>query len=378
MNLQRQLVTIRSVSEIKSIPNADNIELAIVDGWQCVVKKGEFKPGDMGIYFEIDSFIPMGKPYFEFLRKDAREWRGVLGTRIRTIKLRGQISQGLLLSSNTIPSPLPLLEGQYLDNLEKFFSVVKWEREELQQEVRRDHWFDYVIRFFTPKKYRPIVFDFIYSKFLKRKGRGLSSFPSFIRKTDEERIQNIINSKLGSNDLYEVTTKMNGSSMTIYVKDGKFGFCSRNVKLGIGDGSRFSQIVEKYSLNTILPIILGTRNLAIQGELCGPGIQGNYEELSELEFFIFKVWHIDEQRYLIPCEKSSLVEELKSKGWDCKIVPSLGVVSLELFKSINDYLHFAEGPSLKAKLREGVVFQHVEGTDGFKVISNSYLLKGGD
>lgn len=381
MDMERQLVTIRVVAEIRPILNADNIELAIVDGWQCVVKKGEFKVGDRGIYFEIDSFIPVGNPAFEFLRKDAREWKGKLGIRIRTIKLRGQISQGLLLSKSSVPSPLPLKKGEYLDNLAKHFGVVKWEREEPVQEVRYDSWFDSVIRFFTPKKYRPAVFAFIYTKFFKRKGvRGLSSFPSFIPKTDQERIQNVINKKLDCIDEYRVTVKMNGSSMTVYVNNGVFGHCSKNVKLGVEDGSRFSEIVKRYDMNILLPRIIGKdgRNLAIQGELCGPGIQGNYEGLETMEFFVFDIWDIDKQHYLPPYDKDSILEALKSNGLELKKVPHIATVHINSFKSINDYLTFAEGPSLIVKKREGVVFQRLDGGDSFKVVSNSYLLKGGD
>lgn len=376
---ERQLVTIRKVAEIKPIPNADNIELAIVDGWQCVVKKGEFKVGDNGLYFEIDSFIPMGKPYFEFLRKDAREWNGILGTKIRTIKLRGQISQGLLLSKETISSPLPLKEGEYLDNLAKHFGVVKWEREEPQQEIRKDSWLDPIIRFFVPKKYRPVVFDFIYSKFFKRKSKGKSSFPSFIPKTDQDRIQNVINKKLGSTDEYRVTVKMNGSSMTMYVRDGIFGHCSKNIKLGVEDGSRFSEIVKRYNVNSLLPNILGLRNIAIQGELCGPGIQGNYENLETTDFFVFDMWDINNQNYMAPYDRDILLEELGRGGLLFKRVPHIATVHLDSFKSVDDYLTFAEGPSYTPGVkREGVVFQKSDGTDSFKVVSNSYLLKGGD
>jgi hypothetical protein len=365
-----------------------------VDGWQCVVKRGEFKVGDTGIYFEIDSFIPIPRAakdeqipecHFNFLRKDAREWNGLFGVRIRSIKLRGQISQGLLLSSKTIPSPLPLKRGETLDNLAKHFGVVKWEREEPEQEMRKDSWVDPIIRLIVPKRFRKYVFDFIYKAQRSRKQKT-SSFPSFIPKTDEERIQNIIGKKLGCTEEYEVTTKLNGSSMTVYVKDGVFGHCSRNVKLGLEDGSRFSQVVKKYSMQTLLPGILNNlatltgrdHDYAIQGELCGPGIQGNYEQLDELEFFVFRVFSIDRQEYLNPEAMETFLCYLITKGLPLKRVPILGKVSLGQFTSINSYLEYAEGPSFKAPKREGVVFQRMDGKDSFKVISNSYLLKGGD
>lgn len=372
MDIERQLVTIRTVSEIRPILGADNIELAIVDGWQCCVKKGEFKVGNSGLYFEIDSFIPTGDPRFEFLRKDSREWNGILGTRIRTIKLRGQISQGLLLPLGFFPEIISKDK-----NLAELLGITKWERGIPEQEIRRDSWFDPIIRFLVPKQYRKTVFDFIYTHFKNRKTKGKSSFPSFIPKTDEERIQNVISKKLGSIDLYEVTTKLNGSSMTVFTKDGKFGHCSRNIKLGLEDGSRFSQAVKKYSLDT-LPDLLGNINVAIQGELCGPGIQGNYEKLDELDFFVFRIWDIDNQKYFSPFDRDMFLETLWEMGIHLKKVPVLETVSLSRFTSIEDYLNYAEGPSFKAEKREGVVFQKLDGLDSFKVISNSYLLNGGD
>lgn len=385
MDIERQLVTIRVVSEIKPIPNADNIELAVVDGWQCVVKKGDFQVGDNGLYFEIDSFIPLPKEGeespFNFLRKEAREWNNMFGVRIRTIKLRGQISQGLLLSKNVLPSPLPLKLGMTLDNLAKHFGVVKWERDIQPQEPRKDSWFDPILRFLIPKKYRAVVFGLIYSKLGRKKGIVKSSWPDFLQKTDQERIQNVISSKLGLTDEYEVTGKMDGSSMTVYVKGGIFGLCSRNVKLGIEDGSKFSSIAKKYELGIKLPEALanmGYSNLAIQGELCGPGIQGNYEQLQELDFFVFDIFDIGTKTYLPREQRQLVLKGLAERSIAFNTVPDLGTISLAVFKSIQDYLDFAEGPSYVAKKREGIVFKRMDGKDSFKVVSNSYLLKVGE
>jgi hypothetical protein len=383
MDLQRQLVTLRTIAEIKPIPNADNIELAVVDGWQCVVKKGEFKVGDTGIYFEIDSFIPLAaSPVetspFEFLRKDAREWNGLYGTRIKTIKLRGQISQGLLLSNQSIPSPLPLQPGVTFDNLADHFGVVKYEKEPPQQEMRQDHWTDSLVRFFVPKKWRPVVFNFIYTKWLKRKSKkSVSSFPSFIPKTDEERVQNLIGKLLTGGGIYEATIKLDGSSMTAYVKDGEFGLCSRNVKKGIEDGSNFAKVAKRYDLPTFM--LAAKWNFALQGELLGPGIQGNNEGFNDHDWFIFNIWDINEKRYLSSEERDEALKDLAALGCKLKKAPSLGLVNLVDFKSVDDYLKFAEGPSLnKDSKREGVVFRAIDGSSSFKVIANSYLLKHSD
>ena len=99
----RKLATVQTISEIKTHPNADAIELAIIKGWQVVVKKGEFQPGDKVIYLEIDSWVPTEIAPFLTKNLVPREYDGVRGERLRTVKLRGEISQGLVLPLNTLP-----------------------------------------------------------------------------------------------------------------------------------------------------------------------------------------------------------------------------------------------------------------------------------
>lgn len=371
MDSERKLVTVRMVSEIRPIDKADRIELAVVEGgWQCVVKKGEFSPGDIGVYFEIDSFLPMSNPIFEFLRKDSRVWDGNLGTRLRTIRLRGSLSQGLLLPMKDLQFQKDVGKAK---DLAKFFGVVKWEREIPEKVEYKKSWINSTIRFLVPNRYIGAVFAYLYGvKKLQ------SSWPPFLRKTDEERIQNIISEKAGSIDLFEVTGKMDGSSMTVYVNKGIFGVCSRNRSIAPGEGGNFNKIVDKYNLRTLLPSIMGAQNIAIQGELCGPNIQGNYEELDDHDFFVFRVWDIDRQCYMSPAGRDNVLEQLRYGGVDLKKVPFIQRTTLAMFKTVNDFLDLADGPSLKAKNREGVVFQKVDGTDSFKVISNTYLLETGN
>lgn len=341
----------------------------MVDGWQCVVKKGEFKVGSEALYFEIDSFLPMSNPLFEFLRKNAVTWQGTLGARIRTVKLRGQISQGLL-----IPVPAAIKDRFFsIKDLDSYFDVVKWERDVPELDTRKDSWYVSFIRCVTPKKYRAYVFKVLFPKLTRDKVKRAGSFPNFLVKTDEERIQNVISSKFGVDAEYEVTCKMDGSSMTVYVKDGVFGHCSRNVKLGIEDGSNFSKVVKKYDLHTLLPEVCGIRNIAIQGELCGPTIQSNYEGLDEYDLFVFRVFDIDSRRYFSPDERDEFLNSIKDK-LPLKKVPSIGIINTSGL-TIEDYLILAEGPSLKVNKREGVVFQRLDGGDSFKCVSNSYLLK---
>ncbi len=334
--MERKLVTIRKVSEIKSIKDADLIELAIVDGWQCVVSKGDFRVGDYGVYFEIDSFLPI-KPRYEFLRKSSYkkiEENGQEGFRLRTMKLRGQLSQGLLMPiskfEELIGKEIPVGE-----DISEMLGVIKYEP--------------------------PIPASL--------SGEVYGLFPSFIPKTDAERIQNLINEypSIFKDDNFEVTVKLDGSSMTIYKKDEHIGVCSRNLELREKENNALWRVAKNQSI--IQSLIESNKNYAIQGELCGPGIQGNKEKLQRLDFRIFEIYDIDTGKYLTPQERYEYVEKYKLLH-----VPVLypSIKFFEEFKTLEGMLAFAE---LDLK-REGIVVKHIQdGSIKFKVISNKYLLK---
>ena len=211
-NMERKLASIRKISNIQPIEGADKIELVTVDGWKVVVAKDVgHKIGDLVIYCEIDSFLPI-KPEFEFLRKSSYKKMGDQeGFRLKTIKLRGVTSQGLIL-------PLSVLEGD--DEMKIGISKQPW-GDQLQLgpydntlvlEVGAD-----VTEHLGIVKYEPPI-----PAELAGKVKGL--FPSFLRKTDEERIQNLSDQydELKTHTYY-VTEKLDGSSATFYYNDGVFG-----------------------------------------------------------------------------------------------------------------------------------------------------------
>lgn len=366
----RKLVTIRNISELRDIPGADMICLAIVDGWQCVVKKGEFTVGDQALYFEIDSFLPAEDVRFKFLEKNFSNFKNRYGARIRTIKLKGQISQGLLLPLGEFPEVRPHKWGLDYDYAE-ILKVTKWEPPQVAfiQESKKLTWFGSKVKKLKHTKLKPFLL-WLETKFPTWfASEGTKPFPSFIPKTDEERVQNLIKKiDPDSGEEYSASIKLDGSSMTVYNNRGRQGVCSRNFDLAKDEDNKFWATALKYDL--LKKLKARGYNMAIQGELMGPGIQGNREGLSTYDFFVFKIWDIDEKRYLSKDEKDDTCQALGVKQ-----VPDLGVMTLSNFRTIDDYLAFAEGPSLNAKLREGVVFEQVDGTKGFKVISNSYLLK---
>ncbi len=333
--MERKLASIRKIKEILPIPDADMIVKAVIDGWQCVCKKGEFAPGDSCVYFEIDSFLPL-RPELEFLRKSSyRKMGDQEGLRLKTIKLRKTLSQGLALPVQTFPelAGLSLKEG---DDVTELLGVIKFEP--------------------------PIPAE------LAGIAKGL--IPSFIRKTDQERIQNIWEDIKDCTDTFEVTLKLDGASCTYYMNDNNFGVCSRNLELVESESNTLWKIARKIDIEGTLRST--KRNLAFQGEMIGEGIQKNPEKIKGQEFYLFDIWDIDAQKYLHPAERTALLETFSGK---IKHVPFLGVFSFKEYPSLESLLQLAEGPSLNPKTeREGIVFRSNQAGLRFKVISNKYLL----
>jgi RNA ligase (TIGR02306 family) len=339
----RKLASIKPITYIKPIEGADAIECAIVDGgWPVVIKKGEYKVGDIAIYLEIDSWVPYELAPFLSKGKEPREYNGVKGERLRTVKLRGQVSQGLLL-------PIGLTFWRDIGtDLTESLGIQKWEP--------------------------PIP--------AQLQGTMKGNFPHFIPKTDQERCQNLRKDifETHKDEIYEVTVKLDGSSTTIYVKDGEVGVCSRNIDLKETEGNSFWKAARDQGLIDALQGYSDdmAMDLAIQGELIGEGIQGNPEKLKGHRFFLFDVYDITNGRYLNPGERYDVLDELKRGGADVDHVPIIDqdVRVAQTYDTIDDLLNFAEGPSLNPQTkREGLVFKSWDSDFTFKAISNSYLLR---
>ncbi|WP_442510033.1 RNA ligase (ATP) [Novipirellula sp. SH528] len=337
----RKLATIRTVHQTKPIDGADMIELAIVDGWKCVTKKSEFAVGDAVNYCEIDSFLPV-REVFEFLRKSSlKTMDDCEGFRLRTVKLRGQISQGLLLSPKMLGRPFELGE-----DVSDELGIVKYEP--------------------------PIPACL--------GGRVVGPFPSFISKTDEERIQNLakeFDSYRGKP--FYISEKVDGTSFTAFFHEDAFGVCGRNWQLAEDDSNSHWRVVRALELRARLEA-LGRSNAirrsnAIQGELVGPGIQGNRYAFKEPEPFVFNIIAIAASSYLEKAKMEAVYAEFELKS-----VPPVGVHKLP--GSIDEVLEFAEGKSMlnPKSEREGLVWVYGSGDDrvSFKSISNKFLAKYGE
>lgn len=371
MDGERKLATIRRISAIDPIPGADQIVKLTIDGWELVSQKDNFKAGDLAVYFEIDSFLPV-RPEFEFLRPRCFKSTTNLGDgfRLRTIKLRGQISQGLAMPVGELFA-YDHEKGLYYINHPEHGHVTVGEGDD-------------VTDLLDVKKYeQPIPAQLA--------GRVKGNFPTFLRKTDQERVQNCFNSvkkwigykepATPANDNersnFEITLKLDGSSITMYHNDGQVGVCSRNLDLKRDYNNAFWYT----AINArILPALVDFgRNVAIQGELMGPGIQGNREALQHNKIFIFDIFDIDAQRYLTPSEREIMLDDLEMSGIvDVRYVdhaPVIGVVSLDSYETVGDVLAVADRSSINNTVAEGVVFKsYLPNGPTFKAINNKYLL----
>jgi RNA ligase (TIGR02306 family) len=204
------------------------------------------------------------------------------------------------------------------------------------------------------------------------------NFPSRIRKTDQERIQNLTREWPQLSQLtYEVTEKLEGSSMTVYFLDGEFGVCSRNLDLKRDENNSFWAMAIKLGIEDTLT--KRGQNLAIQGELIGPGIQDNIYGLTEHEFHVFDIQNLDTQEYLEPAIRRVLTVMFglrHSLVIDTKFVPGT--------RTVAEMLALADGftaiGTKKDQRREGLVYKEVTSNNpvSWKTVSDAYLLKAKD
>lgn len=368
----RKLASIQKITALHPIEGADKIEVANILGWKVIVQKGEYKTGDLVIYIEIDSVLPP-RPEFEFMAK-----RKYL---VKTIKLRGQISQGICF-------PLSLLTKEYNegDDVTKELGITKYEDqlEEVQEES---------VKY---KKWQIKIIKALYK-------RPKFVWPN-IPHTDETRIQAVpeVLEEVRDKVCY-ITTKLDGQSATYWLQDGKFGIASRSIVKEIRSKHNiWSKIknfifklckidLPKYSSNwhTVEEAfqiekkmrgwgkLFSLKNYAIQGEIVGPKIQKNPLELDKLDFYVFNIWDIDQQKYL-----SFGTLKVFEEDTGLKLVPFDRFI---IFKNetIEDLLEMAKGEYPNGHAREGIVIRPMQeqssrvlkGRLSFKAINNDYLLE---
>lgn len=357
----RNLASIQQVRALHPIAGKDRIVLAEVLGWQVIVQKDEYKPGDKCIYVEVDSVLPE-KPEFEFLRKK--------DFRIKTMKMGGVISQGICFPLSILPP------GNYEvgDDVTGIIGVVKYD----EYAVKADNK--------APKsRLRQFMFRHRLTRPLARliwspTKRERDGFPDFVAKTDETRIQNMPALLQNKEVRWVGREKIDGQSGTFFLRRIRsvfpflpcrydFGVCSRNLRLVSPDASAHWAVAEKYRMKEVLQELIGDHDwVCIQGEVIGPKVQGNKYHVSEPDLYCFNLIYPTGK---VPCSEAEVLVGEHGLKW----VP-LVVDGYVLPDTVPELIDFATGHSaLYPDLREGVVFRNYETGRSFKAVSNEFLLK---
>ena len=372
----RKLASIQRILAIESIPGADRIEKATVLGWQVVVEKNKYHVGQLIVYTEIDSILP-ARPEYEFLSKH--------NYRIKTIRLKSQISQGIIFPLSVLMwcDDISVVGDEVLDDNYNYTEGVC--DDDAPMLLIHDMHNDSnpglfvcegqdVTEWIGVTKYEQVV-----PAQLRGVARG--GFPSFLHKTDETRIQaipDLLQRWVGTT--IRGHEKLDGSSCTMYYRDGDFGVCSRNLNLKETEGNAFWQAARKFKIPEIMKDM--GRDIAIQGELVGPGIQGNKYNLKEVHYFLFNIFDIHNDLYLDD-EHAKKYAKILGLPW----VPWGVDYTLLETTTVDELLQLAEGPSTlnPNQEREGLVWRPLResndddiGRFSFKTISNKFLLKNGE
>ena len=347
----RNLASIQSITAVKPIEGADAIELIIIKGWQCVAKKGEFAPGDKCVYFEVDSFLPIEDRY-EFLRRTSyrkNEFMGE-GFRIKTMTMRGEISQGLALPLDSFPEVSETgadiaIGTDVTDTLR----VRKWEIPEMAGSS----------------------------------GIEIGEKPFGIPTTDETRLQSMpefIDAFAGQP--YYITTKMDGTSCTVYHKGGVVGVCGRNkeYKEDAASCPMWAWVLKSGLKDRLLAL---GEDIAIQGEFCGEGIQKNCLKLLAPNLFVFDIVRLEENGARPKMGLMGLRDYCERLGLDMVPVEEVGD---SFAYTLDELIEKARGKYPGGMDKEGIVvraleFRHntaLQHKMSFKVINNDFLKKEKD
>lgn len=395
---ERELAYISVIDNIEPIPNYDRVELATVKGWKVIVRKDQFKVGDLAVYIEIDSKVPETEP-FAFLEK--RKYA------VKTLKMCKVLSQGLLMS----PSDFGWKTGWEGDSIEGKPFIYNGDKIYYEGDfVTKDLGITYYVPEDNARKANIVVDKYkkmaarhpgLFKKPLFRwlmrrdwgkkllfiffgKKKDKRGWPSWVVRTDEERVQNMV-WILEQKGPWIATEKIDGSSTTFTMKRGPLGkkdfyICSRNVvfdtpdKKCFYDTNIYVEMAEKYHAKEVLTKLLtevypNAKWVTIQGETYGAGVQRRDYSLKEHDFAAFNLITSETGRV----NTIDMIDILKPLGIPC--VPIVNS-AYSLPDTIEEILNYAEGFSkIDGKEREGIVFRSQDGSQSFKAVSNSFLQK---
>lgn len=396
---QRELAYVVRVDDITPIEGYDRVELAHVSGWTIVVGKGEFKPNDLAIYFEIDSKLPEVKPFtdMEFLAKKK--------FKVKTQKMCKSISQGLLMSANNFGWTLTPGNEAIIDDtntihflndesrfLTKELGVTYYIKEDNHRKAKYTDKYTKMAQrhseLFAKQPYKWLMqrkwgkeFLFI---FYGKKNDSLK-WPNWVKKTDEERVENmpwILTDK----EPWVATEKIDGTSTTFTMKRGKrnkfeFYVCSRNVVFDKPDkpcfyhSNVYLEMAEKYNIEAHMKDMLGVHPewewVTIQGETFGAGIQINNYDLDDHDFMAFNLVTSDKGRW-----NTIDMRRFLSDGYNIPCVPIINTEYTlpDTIEELREYVQ-SELSTVNGKIKEGIVFRDMLGEKSFKCVDPEYLIK---
>jgi len=345
------IATIQRVKNVRNHPNGDALDLCNVLGWQVVVKRNEFKENDLCVYVVIDSVLPE-KPEFEFLRNK--------NFRIKPIRLRKEESAGICFPLSILPNYVPAMGDTPPYNEPRFGcptdNLTIREGLDVTDAIGVKHY------------EKPIPASLA--------GQAFGSFPGYIRITDEDNLRSYPNAvpEMFSRPFY-ITRKDDGSSGTFFIKGGEFGVCSRRIHLKDTEGNGFWNMARKYDVNNVLLKAFPDKEIAVQGEVCGPGIQANKLGLKEMEFHLFNIWDINQRTYL---DYAKLMEFSNTYGIPMVTTIEEGNIfsySLEdLIKLSNAQKYPTGGPAegIVIRPKEGFYSNELKKSWSGKVINENY------
>jgi len=401
-NQERELAYVVLIDGIEPIPGYDRVEHAIVGGWRVIVQKDQFKVGDPAIYFEIDSRVPSDRECFAFLEK--RHYK------VKTLKMCKTLSQGLLMHAsdfgwtieNSTIDDHPVIiddenkphyvtdDSRFLtkklgvtyaddeDNTRKAAPVDKYKKmTQRRPHIFKQPWARWMMRREWGRK---VMFFFFGKKKDKKNG-----WPSWVQKTDEERIENMP-FVLQNKNPWIVTEKCDGSSTTFTMKRGKFKkkdfyVCSRNVcfdsvdKPCYYDTNIYWEMAQKYHMFEVLSKLLdsmpGAEWVTIQGETYGEGVQRNTYGLSGHDFMAFNLITSSKGRW-----NSCAMKKILEKDYNIPCVPILddNYILPDTVEELREYVN-SQPSVIDGEMKEGIVCRSPDGIHSFKCVSPEYLLK---
>ena len=382
---ERELAYVARIEEIRPIPNYDRVEHARIGaGWWVIVKKDEFKPGDLCVYFEVDSKVPEKEPFMFLETKHFK---------VKTLKMCKVISQGLIIHPDAFDFKRELIEGEFLtqelgvtyaeaeDNARKANPADKYKKmAQRRPKLFKKRW----ARWLMKREWgRRLMFFFFGKKKDKKNG-----WPAWVQKTDEERAQNCSWLFDGRDTgTWIMTEKVDGTSTTFTHKGKEFFVCSRNVVFDKPDKKCFyetnvyTEMAEKYKMEeTMLKWMDWMKRagkplefLTIQGETYGAGVQKRDYGMTDHDFAVFNViygYKDGHTERLNPIDMKVVCD-----AFNLKTVPVLGRIKLPA--TCEEVLALAESEKSKIDggMREGLVFRSEDGVNSFKAVSNAFLLK---